>query len=149
MAANIVVAYLFAIGAGVSFVFQQAVNANLRAEIGSPWWAGFVSYLGGTIVMLAVALALREPWLSKETFERSHWMSWSGGVFGAIYIAVSILLIPRLGAALVIALIVAGQMVGSLAFDHFGLLGLPVHPASLVRLVGAALLIIGAILIRF
>jgi hypothetical protein len=30
-----VVGYLFAIGAGVSFVFQQAVNANLSAEIGS------------------------------------------------------------------------------------------------------------------
>jgi transporter family-2 protein len=149
MTANIVLAYLFAIGAGVSFVFQQAVNANLRAEIGSPWWAGFVSYLGGTIVMLVAALALREPWLSKQALERSHWMSWSGGVFGAVYIAVSILLIPRLGAAMVIALIVAGQMIGSLAFDHFGLLGLPVHPASFVRLAGAALLIVGAILIRF
>ena len=32
--------YLLAAGAGVSFVFQQAVNANLRAELGSPWWAG-------------------------------------------------------------------------------------------------------------
>jgi bacterial/archaeal transporter family-2 protein len=41
--------YLLAFGAGVSFVFQQAVNAHLRVEIGSPWWAGFVSYLGGTI----------------------------------------------------------------------------------------------------
>ena len=40
--------YLLALGAGVSFVFQQAVNANLRLDIGSAWWAGFVSYLGGT-----------------------------------------------------------------------------------------------------
>lgn len=31
-----IVGYLFAIGAGVCFVFQQAVNANLRAEIDSP-----------------------------------------------------------------------------------------------------------------
>ena len=34
------IAWLLAVGAGLSFVFQQAVNANLRAEIGSPWWAG-------------------------------------------------------------------------------------------------------------
>jgi transporter family-2 protein len=150
MSANLaVVGYLFAVGAGVSFVFQQAVNANLSAEIGSPWWAGFVSFLGGTIVMLVVALALREPWLSKQLLERSHWLSWSGGFFGAIYIAVSILLIPRFGAAMVIALIVGGQMVGSLAFDHFGLLGVPVHPVSFARLVGAALLMAGVILIRF
>jgi Putative inner membrane exporter, YdcZ len=38
-----IIGYLFAMGAGVSFVVQQAVNSNLRAEIGSPWWAGFVS----------------------------------------------------------------------------------------------------------
>jgi bacterial/archaeal transporter family-2 protein len=39
-------------GAGLSLVFQQVVNANLRAEIGSPWWAGFISYLGGTLATL-------------------------------------------------------------------------------------------------
>jgi bacterial/archaeal transporter family-2 protein len=143
-----IVGYLFAIGAGVSFVFQQAVNANLRAEIGSPWWAGFISYLGGTIVMLVVALTLREPWLSRQAFERSHLISWTGGIFGAIYIAVSILLIPRLGAAMVIALIVAGQMIASLTFDHFGLLGVPLHPASFSRLIGAGLLVAGVVLIR-
>jgi transporter family-2 protein len=143
-----IVGYLFAIGAGVSFVVQQAVNANLRAEIGSVWWAGFISYLGGTIVMLFAALVLREPWLSKQMLQRSHLISWSGGIFGAIYIAISILLIPRFGAAMVIALIVAGQMLGSLVFDHFGLLGVPVHPASVPRLMGAALLVAGVILIR-
>jgi transporter family-2 protein len=143
------VGYLFAVDAGVSFVFQQAVNANLRAEIGSPWWAGFISYLGGTVVMLLVALVLKEPWLTKQMLHRSHLISWTGGFFGAIYIAVSILLIPRLGAAMVIALIVTGQMLGSLAFDHFGLLGVPVHPASFARLVGATFLVMGVGLIRF
>jgi transporter family-2 protein len=145
---SVIVGYLFAIGAGVGFVFQQAVNANLRTEIGSAWWAGFISYLGGTIVMLIAALVFREPWLSKQMLQRSHLITWSGGIFGAIYIAISILLIPRLGAATVIALIVAGQMLGSLAFDHFGLLGVPVHPASVPRLMGAALLVLGVILIR-
>jgi transporter family-2 protein len=81
--------------------------------------------------------------------QRSHWISWSGGFFGAVYIAISILLIPRLGAAMVIALIVAGQMLGSLAFDHFGILGLPVHSLTLTRLAGAALLVTGVVLIRW
>jgi bacterial/archaeal transporter family-2 protein len=39
-------------------------------------------------------------------------------------------------------------MLCSLAFDHFGLLGIPVQPASLVRLAGAAFLILGVVLIR-
>ena len=81
---------LIAFAAGVSFVFQQAVNSNLRVEIGSPWWAGFASYLGGTIVMLVVALALREPFPSVAFVAQSRGMSWNGGLFGAIYIGISI-----------------------------------------------------------
>jgi bacterial/archaeal transporter family-2 protein len=140
--------YLLAFGAGISFVFQQAVNADLRLEIGSPWWAGFVSYLGGTIAMLLMVVLMRQPFPSLQMVNRSHWLSWTGGAFGAIYIAISILLLPRLGAASVIALIVAGQMIGSIAFDQFGLLGVPLHPLNVFRLVGAVLLVLGAILVR-
>jgi transporter family-2 protein len=140
--------YLLAAGAGVSFIFQQAVNANLRAEIGSPWWAGFISYLGGTLAMLIMVLALREPWLGGDDIAKTSWLSWTGGIFGAIYIAVSILLLPRLGAAVVVALIVMGQMLGALAFDHFGLLGVSEHPVSPTRIGGALLLIAGVVLIR-
>jgi hypothetical protein len=55
-----------------------------------------------------IARALQEPLESKQLIERTHWVSWTGGIFGAIYIAISILLLPRLGTATVIALIVAG-----------------------------------------
>lgn len=141
--------YVLAFAAGVSFVFQQAVNSNLRVEIGSPWWAGFISYLGGTIVMLAVAGALHEPLPTAAMVGRSHWMSWTGGIFGAVYIGISILLVPRLGAATVIALLVAGQMIGSLIFDHFGLFGLSVQHVTAPRAIGAVLLLVGAILVRY
>jgi bacterial/archaeal transporter family-2 protein len=57
-------------------------------------------------------------------------------------------LVPQLGAATFFALLIAGQMIGSIAFDHFGLLGVPVHPISAVRLAGAALLVGGVVLIR-
>ena len=146
---SLFVFYLVGLSAGVSFVFQQAVNSNLRIALGSPWWAGFVSYLGGTSVMLMVALALREPVPNLAIVSRSEGMSWTGGLFGAIYIAISILLLPRLGAATVIALIVAGQMIGSLAFDHFGLFGLPVHHVTFPRITGVLFLLVGAVLIRY
>jgi transporter family-2 protein len=75
-------------------------------------------------------------------------MSWTGGIFGAIYIAASIFLVSRLGAATVIALLIAGQLIGSIVFDHFGLFGLPEHHVTLPRALGAALLLGGAILVR-
>jgi bacterial/archaeal transporter family-2 protein len=140
--------YLLVAGAGVSFVFQQAVNANLSHELGSPWWAGFISYLGGTLAMLPMIVLLRQPLLTGTGIARTSWMSWAGGIFGAIYIAISILLLPRLGAALVVALIVLGQMLGGLVFDHFALLGVPENPVSATRLTGVALLVAGVVLIR-
>lgn len=139
--------YVLSAIAGVSFVFQQAVNSQLRIEIASPWWAGFASYLGGTIVMLVVAVALREP-LQLAAVGRTPWLSWTGGFFGAIYIAISILMLPRLGATTTVALIVLGQMTGSLAFDHFGLLGVPEQQITLPRLVGVAMIIGGVGLTR-
>jgi bacterial/archaeal transporter family-2 protein len=140
--------YLLALGAGVSFIFQQAVNSTLRTELGSPWWAGFISYLGGTLAMFAMVIALREPWLTGPMVSRTGWMSWTGGIFGAIYIAISILLLPRLGAATVVALLVLGQMLGAIVFDHFGILGVPQHPISALRILGALLLVGGVVLIR-
>ena len=89
-----------------------------------------------------------EPRLSAAMAGRTSWPSWTGGIFGAIFIGTAILMVPRLGAATVLALIVVGQMLGSLAFDHFGLLGVPQHPASLARLAGAAFLLLGVVLIR-
>ncbi len=134
--------------AGTSFVMQQAVNADLRAALGSAAWAGFVSYLGGTLCMLILAIAAQDAIPSSGTMARSHWWAWSGGFFGAIYIAISILIVPRLGAATFIALLVAGQMLTSLAFDHYGLLGIAQHSAGPTRLLGAALLVAGVILVR-
>ena len=139
---------VLAVIAGTSFIAQQAVNANLRSSINSAAWAGFVSYVGGTLCMALLALMLRDPWPAGAAIARSNWWAWSGGLFGAIYIAISILLLPRLGAATTVTLIVLGQMVGSVIFDHYGWMGLPKHPADWQRILGACLLIGGAILIR-
>lgn len=140
--------YLLVIAAGVSVAFQQVLNANLRGEIGSPWWAGVVSYLVGFVAITAAALLVEGPRLPVPAATGS-WVSWTGGVFGAIFIVIVVLMVPRFGGATVLALVVVGQMTGSLAFDHFGILGLQEQPASPIRLVGAACLILGVVLIRW
>src|ERR1700741_2627982 len=137
---------LLAVSAGVSLVIQQALNANLRNALSSAAWSGFMSYFVGMICMAIFALALRDPVPSAGVVARIPWWAWSGGLFGAIFIALAILLIPQLGAATFIALLVTGQMLCSLTLDHFGLLGIPVQPASLVRLAGAGFLILGVVL---
>ncbi len=142
------ISYLLVVGAGVSVALQQVLNANLRSQIGSPWWAGSVSYFIGLLSMLAVSLTAPGPKLSASLIDSAKWATWTGGIFGAIFIGICIIMVPRLGAATTLALIVVGQMLGSLVFDHFGMFGTPVQPASMIRIAGAALLILGVVLIR-
>lgn len=139
---------LVAISAGVSLVVQVALNSKLRLGLNSWSWAGFVSYLGGTLTMLAVLLVQRPAWPVAAARAALPWSAWTGGFFGAVYIVFAIVLIPRLGAAALVALVVAGQMLASLLFDQWGLLGLPQHSASPARIVGATLLIAGVVLVR-
>jgi transporter family-2 protein len=140
--------FLLAVSAGLSIVIQQALNANLRTMLNSAVWSGLISYFVGLVCMAALALALREPVPSATALARIPWWAWSGGMFGAIFIALAILLIPKLGAATFVAVLIAGQMLASVAFDHFGWLGLAQRPIDLPRLIGVALLIGGVVLIR-
>jgi bacterial/archaeal transporter family-2 protein len=134
--------------AGASVVLQQVLNANLRGALDSAAWSGFVSYLVGLICMMVFALAMRDPIPSATIASRIPWWAWSGGMFGAIFIGLAIILVPQLGAATFIALLISGQMLASIIFDHFGLFGLAQRTVDLPRLLGVVLLVVGVVLIR-
>jgi transporter family-2 protein len=75
------------------------------------------------------------------------WWAWFGGTMGAVYVTAATVLAPRLGAANLTALVVAGQLCATLALDHFGLVGFPVHHVNPARIAGAGLLFVGALLV--
>ena len=139
---------LMAVVAGICLVVQASISADLRMNIGSAAWAAFISYFGGTLAMIVVLVVTRDPWPATALLTKTPWWAFIPGVFGAIYIVIAILLLPKLGAAAVIALVVMGQMVGSMIFDHFGLFGLAKHSVDFPRLFGAILLVVGVALIR-
>lgn len=75
--ASYALCYLAVVGAGVSVALQQVLNANLRTQLDSPWWAGFVSYFVGTVVMLSLALTSSAPRWSGALGKTSHsWVPW-------------------------------------------------------------------------
>jgi transporter family-2 protein len=145
---NLIWPVLLAVGAGISVLIQQVLNANLRAELSSAAWSGFMSYLVGVVCMTVLALAIRDPIPSVATVARVPLWAWSGGLFGAIFIGLSIVTIPKLGGAAYIAILVTGQMLAALTVDHFGWMGIPERPIDLPRVIGLALLVGGVVLIR-
>ena len=140
--------YALALGAGVSVATQQVLNGSLRTALGSPAWAGLVSYAGGLLTMIIAVIALGEGVPSLRVMAGVPWWAWSGGLFGGAFILLSILLLPSLGAATLLAFVIAGQVLAAVTLDHFGAFGLTPHPINAVRLMGAVLLIAGVVLIR-
>ena len=98
--------------------------------------------------MIVAVIAMGERVPSWKTMAEVPWWAWSGGLFGGTFILLAILLLPSLGAATLLALVIAGQVLAAVTLDHFGALGLTSHPVSTARLIGAVLLIAGVILIR-
>lgn len=142
------IAPLIVVAAGCCVAFQQLLNADLGKTLESAWWSAFVSYFGGAVALAALLVILREPIFDLASAARVPLIAWAGGIFGAIFIATSVIMVPRLGVATVMTLIIVGQLLSSLVFDHLGLFGAPQHQITFVRLLGAACLIGGAAMVR-
>jgi len=139
---------LLAIAAGFCLPAQAGINTQLNLWSRSAILTATISFAVGTVALALYALILRVPWPSGDAVTRYPWWIWSGGFLGAFLVASTVVLAPRLGAASMISLIIAGQMFASLTLDHFGWLGYQVHPVSGLRMLGVILLIGGVVLIR-
>jgi transporter family-2 protein len=139
---------LLALAAGVLLPVQAGVNAQLRSVLGSPLAAALVSFLVGSAGLTLVTLVVRVPIPLRAAWASSTGWQWTGGLIGAVYVLSIIVLAPKLGAATLMAAVVAGQMMASLVLDQYGLVGFPMHPVSVVRLLGAGLVIGGVVLVQ-
>lgn len=137
-----------AIFAGAVLPVQSGLNMQLAKSLGHPLWGALVSFGVGTLSLSLYALlsGVRIPSLA-NLLALPFWL-WCGGALGAFFVFSAIVVSPRLGAATSVALFIAGQMLASLLLDHFGMVGFPVHPANFVRILGAALVVAGVVLIR-
>jgi transporter family-2 protein len=132
---------------GAMLPIQAALNGKLMRTFGHPVIGATISFLTGTIALLIYAATIRAGFslsLARET----QWYHWVGGLIGAVYVTGIIVVIPKLGAGLAFALIVSGQLLMSVLMDHYGWLGLPVHPVSWTKVLGILLLAAGVLLIR-
>ncbi len=134
---------------GALFPVQTAISAQLGRSIGGALPATIVSFSVGTIALGLIYLVTSRAPLDLAELRRIPPYLFVGGLLGAAFLGLSVFLIPRIGAGALLCLAVAGQIATSMTIDYFGLFGLPVREPSLARLAGAALVVIGVILVRF
>lgn len=134
---------------GIVVPLQAAINNQLKALIGgSPIMAALVSFLVGTVTLILAALLTGQRWVGLTALPKGEWWMLTGGVLGALFVFGTTLLAPRLGVAVMLSLIIAGQVCASLLFDRYGWLGMPLKEINSWRLLGAVLVIAGVLLVN-
>ena len=138
--------HLFAVLVGAGLTIQVGMNATVRIALGSPVIATIVNFGVGLAALLLLAVGTHARIVPGSVAAVPAW-AWLGGLLGALFVASTTVLGPRLGAAALLALTLFGQMLAALIVDHYGAIGFPHNPITLTKLAGAVLLVLGVILI--
>jgi bacterial/archaeal transporter family-2 protein len=159
------------VGVGITASLQVAMLGAIARERGgfeATWVSMLASLAGMAGVLLATALAGREPLLAKP-FDRA-------GIYGFFVALMLVALVlasrglppylaltgflpvpyllaasfigPRIGLGVFLGAIIAGQLIGGIFLDHIGAFGATPRRLDAVRLFGAIVLVLGVILIR-
>jgi len=138
---------LIALGSGAALAVQVGMNNMLRSRMGHPILAALVSFAIGLIALCGFVMLSRPAMPDRARLIDSPWWAWGGGLVGAIYVASAAAFAARLGAASWLGLIVTGQILASLAMDHYGLVGFPRRPINVWKLAGAVIMLVGVVMV--
>ena len=143
---------LVAIFAGIVLPVQALINGRLSAGLGNAILAANISFIVASIALAILQIGLAQfgigqglPSLSR--IDAIPIWAWFGGLLGTVYVVGAIISVGAIGTTTAICLIIAGQIGAALAVDQFGLFSAASHPLTLVRLTGAALVGVGAVVV--
>jgi transporter family-2 protein len=141
---------LLGVMAGAFVAIQAPINAALARGLGMPVAAAAVSFTIGALALWVVTAALTPAQgIALQWRAPAPWLFIAGGLFGATFVTCTVILVPKLGAAALMAFLITGQLLAGLLMDRLGFLGLAVREITLGRVAGALMLLAGALLIRF
>lgn len=119
-----VLALLLPLIAGLGIGTQQALNGRVRAATGSAAAATTINFVVGTSA-LAVATSIHLLIAGLPEPLPTNPALYLGGVLGAIFIAIQVVTVARIGVLLLGLCLVAGQLLGALVFDAVIPIGVP------------------------
>jgi transporter family-2 protein len=139
--------YPFILAAGVLQAFGAPMNGQLYKSLANPWLASLVSF--GLIVAVLIVLfaVLPRPLPTADSVQSMPWWAPLGGLVGAVAVFAGLMFVSKLGAGPVNGLVIAANLVASLAVDHFGWFGTQPHAINLWRAAGGLLMVGGITLI--
>jgi transporter family-2 protein len=132
---------------GAIIPVQVAANKRMADVVKSPVLAATFALLVGSV---ALGLVTATGWLGRGHIGQVihvPWWVWAAGAM-SLFTVVSILALPKVGAEVVVAGTMFGQLTAGALLDHFGWLGVPQVPMNAWRIAGAVVLLAGVLLMQ-
>lgn len=126
---------------GVAVGLQSPLASMITQRLGM-MESIFIIHIGGALIILVPLLFVRGGNLAD--WRSLPWYALLAGSMGLIVVGGVSFMIPRIGVAASITLIIAGQLLISSVLDHYGLLGVHTRPMDLQRILGLLVVFAGA-----
>lgn len=136
-----------AILTGALGAIHVPINGALGARIQSTALATLVFYGVAFLIIACINLMTTERETIRQLAEVPAWLYLVPGIISVAVVASGTFLMPRLGAVNVFVITVFAQTIVRVTISHFGWLASPVDPITAPKLVGAAMVALGAVLV--
>jgi transporter family-2 protein len=133
--------------AGALQAWGPPMNGALRNALANPWLASLVSFLPIVAFLGCVFLCAPRPMPTFEGVAGMPWWAPLGGLVGAFAVVAGLIFVNQVGAGALAGLTITANILMSLIIDKYGWFGMEVHPLSVGRIAGAALMVGGIALI--
>ncbi|OTP69588.1 DMT family transporter [Caballeronia sordidicola] len=132
---------------GVLQAAGAPINGVLKASLVNPWLASAVSFMLVTFLAIALFWIQPTPLPTLTELKDMKWWAPLGGIVGAVAVFAGLTLVQKVGVGAINGLTICANLIASIVIDHFGLIGVPDHPLSWLRALGAVLMVGGVALV--
>jgi transporter family-2 protein len=139
--------YPIILAAGALQAWGPPMNGALRNALTNPWLASLISFLPVIAFLGCLLLCQPRPIPTVEGVAGMPWWAPLGGLVGAFAVIVGLIFVNQVGAGALAGLTITANILMSLLIDKYGWFGMDIHPLSLGRMAGAALMVGGIALI--
>jgi len=140
--------YVLTLFLGVVLAVHLAMNGKVGSVLSNPRVGNAVFWCIGAVAAVIIGLT---GWKTGALapLRQVHPILLTAGALGACLVFAIAWLIPQIGAGPVMITLLAGQVIGGIVMSHFGWLGSPVQPVSVMKIVGVLIMVGGVALATF
>lgn len=130
---------------GIVLTVHLAMNGKVGDALNNPRVGNALFWCVGALTAIVIGLSGWQAGALKPLRDVNPILL-CAGILGACLVFGIAFLIPRIGAAKLTLIMLAGQILGGLVLSHFGWLGSPKNPISARAIMGTLVMFAGVIL---